>query len=332
MGLVYSRIVFVPPPASYASNSDGEIQLTFIAEDGTLLEGPVRLKELRQSVVVSDDEEEPKVEPTEDKKLPKMRIPAYHYIYRDPITDKEAEWTIIYSHGNAEDIGQTEVWLRFLSDTLKISIITYDYTGYGLNRGSPSENKCYKCIKAVFLYLKNTCRIPTQHIILYGRSLGSGPTTHEAQYLSKKGTKFGGMILQSPLASAVAVVSTRLSRLPWIDMFKNSKKIGDVNGPICIIHGDRDEVVPYEHGEILSKIAQGHDSSHPRQAQVLCTIRDGHHNDLESAYMDEIMKILGEFTYELVERSHPDENYHANGPPAHIPQPQHQVSMSDVGV
>ena len=62
-----------------------------------------------------------------------IKIPAVHI--RNPGT----KFTIIYSHGNAEDVGISLYYLDVLSHVLKASVIAYEYPGYSISEGKPSE-------------------------------------------------------------------------------------------------------------------------------------------------------------------------------------------------
>lgn len=89
----------------------------------------------------------------------------------------------------------------------------------------------------------------------YGRSLGSGPTTHLAAALSSLKQIVAGVILQSPVLSMYRVVFQFRFSMPG-DLFCNIDRIADIESPITIIHGTRDEVVPFWHAEILFETCQ----------------------------------------------------------------------------
>jgi pimeloyl-ACP methyl ester carboxylesterase len=108
---------------------------------------------------------------------------------------KCAIYTILYSHGNAEDLGMLSSYLSDLSKILHVNILAYDYTGYGFsNRHStrlsrpiemlPSEQHCYADICAAFDFLVRIRGIPPRHVILFGRSIGSGPSCYLASKLN----------------------------------------------------------------------------------------------------------------------------------------------------
>jgi len=220
------------------------------------------------------------------------QVPFFYYKTKD---NNENKFTIIYSHGNAEDIGQSIYWMRHMRDFLKADIVVYDYIGYGLAKGRASEDKCYKSLKAIYTYLTVDKQIDSKNIILYGRSLGSGPTVHFASNLSNP---IAGVILQSPISSAIRVVSTKLAAIPALDMFENIKKIHKIQCPIFIIHGDSDEVVPYWHGQELSTKVQ------PSNLWKFLTLPGAGHNNIESEeYSDTLLKNLQSFLKHLENQS-----------------------------
>jgi len=143
------------------------------------------------------------------------RIPAV-YIQSD-----ERKFTLIYSHGNAEDVGLSLPYLDRLSRCCDCNVLAYEYCGYSIAEGEPSEKNCYECIDAAYRYLtegrkrfeedkdsappsnRSTSVVDPTRIVLFGRSLGTGPTVDlAARLLSKdigKGPRLAGVILQSPL-------------------------------------------------------------------------------------------------------------------------------------
>jgi hypothetical protein len=97
------------------------------------------------------------------------RIAARHF------TAPGARYTILFSHGNAEDLGDIEPLLLRLQ-ALGLDVIAYDYEGYGQSEGRPSEARVYADIDAVYRYLTEQRGVPSERILAYGRSLGGGPS------------------------------------------------------------------------------------------------------------------------------------------------------------
>jgi pimeloyl-ACP methyl ester carboxylesterase len=176
-------------------------------------------------------------------------------LYFDECDDRTYPWTILYSHGNAEDLQHSAPTFYELAATLRVNLVVYDYSGYGASDGSPSEATAYSNVQTVLKWLIKEKGIPKKYIILFGRSLGSGPTIE----LASKHTDLAGLILQSPLRSAIStqISGWALKMLSGLDIFRNQDKVKYItNYPVFIIHGDRDEVVPFAHGQYLFKELQ----------------------------------------------------------------------------
>lgn len=125
----------------------------------------------------------------------KHTIPAFYL-------DQQAKVTLLFSHGNAEDLGTIYEWFVIFSMELHVNILAYDYEGYGRTSGLPSEQLCYEDIDAAFDHLVLTLHQAPENIVLYGRSLGSGPSLYLAERLSREGIALGGVILQVRLSSS----------------------------------------------------------------------------------------------------------------------------------
>lgn len=182
------------------------------------------------------------------------------------------------------------------SRQLNVNVMAYEYSGYGKATGTPSEANCYADIDAAFKYLVETKTVVPKRIVLYGRSVGSGPTCYLAERLSKDGTPVGGLILQSPILSIYRVVLPIRFTL-YGDMFPNIDRVPNIDSPIFVIHGTRDEIVPFEHGQELFLATP-----------VACRARPfwvegGEHNNLEAllrqegTYYSSILEFLREWCF-----------------------------------
>lgn len=151
-------------------------------------------------------------------------------------------------------------YLSELSELLYINILAYDYSGYGMGavrkdnikiNVQPSEENCYADIEAAYKYLTEIELVNPSRIILYGRSVGSGPSCYLAQKLSNTETdRIAGLILHSPFLSVCRVVIDMGFEMTC-DLFPNVSRIKDVRCPTYIMHGTKDEVVPFRHGKGL---------------------------------------------------------------------------------
>ena len=198
-------------------------------------------------------------------------------IYHLPAADGMP--TLLWSHGNAEDIG-------YLQDRLKIfhsrgyGILAYDYPGYGLSDGKPNEQACYEACKAPYEHLTEKLNISSDQIIIYGQSVGSGPSVWLASH-----KKCRGLVLVSPFLSAFRTV-TRIPLFPK-DKFKNHKRITEVSAPLLVIHGDRDQVISQWHGRKLHSLHT--------EDKTFVNIEAAGHNDIYILAMEEILDSLDLF-------------------------------------
>mmetsp|Transcript_10184 Transcript_10184/g.14406 ORF Transcript_10184/g.14406 Transcript_10184/m.14406 type:complete len:288 (+) Transcript_10184:150-1013(+) len=161
-----------------------------------------------------------------------------------------ATLTVLFSHGNAEDLTTSYGWIKKLSRALNVNVISYDYAGYGESTGTPHEKNCYADIDAVYRYLVNNQNVAPEKIVLYGRSLGSGPSCYLGAKTSEAGRPVAGVILHSPFTSVYRVV-VDFGFSGWGDKFCNIDRVRKFRCPAFIVHGRDDTVVPFEHGPAL---------------------------------------------------------------------------------
>ena len=155
---------------------------------------------------------------------------------------------LVFCQGNASDIYASYDFLIYLSNELNINIICFDYSGYGLSSGKPSEKNCYKDISSLIYYLNFFLFIPNERIILMGHSLGTGIIVDYAY----KNDWISPIILISAYKTIIKVVyDNNLCKI--IDKFKTEDKIGYLNCPIKFFHGEKDDVVDISHGKYLYK-------------------------------------------------------------------------------
>lgn len=193
-------------------------------------------------------------------KLPSgdLTISAMH------LKNPQADYTILFSHGNAEDLGTLRPALEELR-RIGFSVFAYDYRGYGTSHGSSSEDTAYQDIDAAYDHLTRVEGVPPNRIIAHGRSLGGAIAIDLA---SRK--PLGGLIVESSFVSAYRVV-TRFPIYPF-DQFKSISKIGNVRCPILIMHGTRDEVISFWHGSKLFEAAN--------EPKLSYWVEGARHNDL----------------------------------------------------
>ena len=186
------------------------------------------------------------------------RISA-HYLKHE-----KSRYTILISHGNAEDLGSMGPFLHAVREH-GFSVLCYDYPGYGLSYGVPTEHGSYHASIAAYSYLTEQLGIHSSTIIVYGYSLGAAMALNLA--VSRP---VAAVILQGGFVSAFRVV-TRFSVIPF-DKFNNLTKIAMLSVPLLVIHGTNDLTVPFWHGKKI------YDSYAGRKE--LYIVNGAGHNDL----------------------------------------------------
>lgn len=194
-----------------------------------------------------------------------------------------ATYTLLYAHGNAEDLGQIFPVLQNLRE-MGFSVFSYDYRGYGTSEGQPSEGNAYEDIDAAYNYLTANLGIAPTQIIAYGRSVGGGSAIDLASRQA-----LGGLVIESSFVTAFRVL-TRIPIFPF-DKFDNIAKLDRVNCPVLVMHGTADEVIPFWHGQQLFEAVQT-----PKQA---LWVEGAGHNDLSEIAGDRYVKALKEFSETL---------------------------------
>lgn len=160
----------------------------------------------------------------------------------------QAKYTILYSHGNATDIGEMFSLFKVLENH-GYSVFAYDYHGYGTSTGKPSEKNSYYDIHAAYDYLTQTLKIPPKQIIAYGKSVGAAVSLDLAIH-----KPLGGIIMESPFVTAFRTV-TVIPLLPF-DKFNNLSKISRISCPILFIHGEKDKTIAIWHSKKLYSMAK----------------------------------------------------------------------------
>jgi fermentation-respiration switch protein FrsA (DUF1100 family) len=200
------------------------------------------------------------------------------------LPNEKAKYTLLVSHGNAEDLGTLYPFLLALKNH-GFSVFAYDYHGYGTSSGKPSEKRASIDIDAAYDYLINTLKISPNHIILYGRSLGAAV----ALDLASRQQSIAGLILESPFVSAFRVM-TVIPIFPF-DKFNNLTKINKIYCPVLIMHGRKDFIVPFWHGKKLYEKAN--------QPKYFLWVDNAGHNDVAIIAGDKYWKALEKFNSSL---------------------------------
>ena len=156
--------------------------------------------------------------------------------------------TLVFFHGNAGDLSNRIYKLNEL-DKLNINILLISWRGFSGNEGYPTEKNLYEDAEAAIKWL-NKKKVSNSQIILYGESLGTGVAVEIA---SKN--NFNSIILESPFTSIENSAKIYYPYLPvkflLKDRYDSISKIKKINSPILIMHGRKDDIVPFFMGKKL---------------------------------------------------------------------------------
>ena len=193
---------------------------------------------------------------------PGVRINGLHF-YRP-----DSKGLILYFHGNSRSI---KGWAKYARDFYRYNddVVLVDYRGFGKSTGKRSEREMLSDMQFVYEELLKT--YPEQHLIVYGRSIGSG---FASKIASDNKPRY--LILDAPYYSFLKVAERFLPILPMRYVLRyhlrTDKWIPLVNCHTYIIHGTKDWLIPIKHSERLQKI-------NPKKI-TLIRIHGGRHNNL----------------------------------------------------
>jgi len=170
-------------------------------------------------------------------------------------TKPNPKHTILYFHGNNENILKLVDHVRHMSDALDSDVYAVEYPGYTSNTGTPSEAACYQVSEKFAVAVQAQARAP---VVAIGFSMGCAPALRAANAVKASAT-----VLLAPFVSAASVVLARserwLSFSPiWapVDVFRTLPEVRKLECPTLVIHGTADDVVPFFHGRCVQSAAK----------------------------------------------------------------------------
>jgi uncharacterized protein len=190
---------------------------------------------------------------------------------------------VLFCHGNEGNVATWASALATLHDRAGVTLLGFDYRGYGRSEGVPSEAGILADARAARAWLARRTGIPESQIVLIGRSLGGAVAIDLA---SKDGAR--GLVVESTFTSAPELAR---ALAPWLPLrlvmrtdLNSIAKIKNYHGPFLQSHGTEDRLVPYEMAQRLFAAAN--------EPKRFVTIPKGGHNDPQS---DEYYVALKEF-------------------------------------
>jgi uncharacterized protein len=161
--------------------------------------------------------------------------------------------TLLFLHGNGGNISHRldKLWMY---NQLGLAVFIIDYRGYGLSKGSPSEQGTYLDAEAAWNYLTNQKQIPASDIIIYGESLGGAVASRLASRVEA-----GALIVESVFSSIADIGKHYYPYLPVSLIARYKYPVADyiqeVLYPVLVIHSPADEIIPFEMGKKVYEAA-----------------------------------------------------------------------------
>ena len=166
---------------------------------------------------------------------------------------KDSRGSVVVCHGNAGNISHRLDRALFLQSRLRLDVLLFDYRGYGRSEGSPDEPGTYRDARAAYDWLRSHGQAP-ERIVIFGESLGSAVALDLA--LSSPAR---ALVLESPFTSIPDMARAVYPFLPVWPLvrtrYDNLAKVGRLRMPLLVLHGNRDDVVPFAQGRRVFEAA-----------------------------------------------------------------------------
>lgn len=184
------------------------------------------------------------------------------------IPSERQRGALIFCHGNGGNISHRLDSIRIFH-RLGLSVLIFDYRGYGGSEGSPGEEGTYLDASAAWHYLVAERQVRPEKIVFFGRSLGAAVAAEAALR-----HRAGALIMESGFTSVPDLGQALYPYLPVRLLAKHRyasiEKVSGIEMPKLFVHSPDDEIIPYSHGTALfAKAAE------PKQ---MLTIRGGHND------------------------------------------------------
>jgi fermentation-respiration switch protein FrsA (DUF1100 family) len=195
--------------------------------------------------------------------------------------------TLLLCHGNGGNVSHRLDRALLAQARLRTDVLLFDYRVYGRSEGAPDEEGTYRDARAAWQWLVARGQ-PPERIVIFGESLGSAVALQLA--LDTNGTAHA-LVLESPFASIPEMARAVYPFLPVWPLvrtrYDNVGKVGRLRVPLLVVHGDRDEVVPFAQGRRVFDAAP--------EPKRFYAIPGASHNDTYLVGGDAYWRVLAEF-------------------------------------
>lgn len=187
-----------------------------------------------------------------------------------PATEGGLGVTVLVANGNAGDRSLRAALAEALAAE-GLSVLLFDYRGYGGNQGSPSEEGLARDVRAARRFLVEEAGVRPDRLLYYGESLGAAVVTELATEHPP-----GGLVLRSPFVDLASVGRVHYPFLPvralLRDRYPLAEQLADIQVPVTVVYGSHDSVVPPEQSRAVAETA-------PNLHQLV-VVPGGDHHDL----------------------------------------------------
>jgi alpha-beta hydrolase superfamily lysophospholipase len=204
----------------------------------------------------------------------------------------ESAPNVLYFHGNGEVVYDYD-GIAPMYNREGVNLFVADYRGYGQSGGSPSFSNTVADAQIIFNYFRDTLKESGYNgpLFIMGRSLGS---LSAIELASSRSEEFRGLIIESGFAGAGRLLTFLVPVFESVELDEfdkaNMENIRSITLPILIIHGEWDEIIPYEQARILHQNVSSQDKK-------LLTIPNAGHNDILLLGMEQYFSAIREFVF-----------------------------------
>ena len=194
---------------------------------------------------------------------------------------------VLVCNGNAGNVSHRLDRAIEMQRRLAVSVLLFDYRGYGRSEGSPDEEGTYRDARAAYRYATEAKGVPPGALVLFGESLGAAVAVHLA--LERPA---GALILESAFTSIPDMARAAYPFLPPVGplirtRYETLAKVPKLSLPLLVLHGERDDIVPLAQGRRVFEAAGG-----PKR---FFTIPAAGHNDTYVTGGEAYWRALAEF-------------------------------------
>ena len=159
-----------------------------------------------------------------------------------------AEPAIIFAHGNADLIDDWTILGELTR--LGVGVLLIEFPAFGLSTGTASRSRIAEAFRVGYDRLVERPDVDPDRIVVMGRSIGGGVA---ADLATERPVR--ALILQSTFSSLSRIAWRRFGAPGFLlsDAYDNVKAVRSFGGPLLLMHGRRDRLVPFSHARTLAR-------------------------------------------------------------------------------